>query len=402
MSRRWRQIYRRILARQVPHAILSWRYLLPRQSRMVHLHRNTFLQAWADYPRWVWCLIALYSYSLWYLFHAWRQVFRIWHRQSESLQQQEGISRIKQFFALLGLALLHTTPPHFYYQYRLYRYPERDWLNFVYTHELPHWHRALSPNISARSQHLMSHKHDFAREMARLGLPTVEAVQLVTPGDDFPEALLFSRRSWFFKPEQGSRKEGCFALHYEQEMDRYRLEGEGVQGCADLVEIKALLLRHLRSKPYLIQPLLANHPQLSDRCRTKTLATIRLITAMQAGRPKAVSAILEVPLPDCFDYVSVITIELESGVLQDMSDAYRASTDERREFIQQLAGFQLPDWQQVVDVAEQAHQSFTDIHSIGWDLAISSQGVIIIEGNINWAVAPHQLQGPDKMMAIYD
>lgn len=402
MSRRWRLIYRRIIARQVPHAILSWRYLLPRQSRMVHLHRKTFLQAWADYPRWVWCLIALYSFTVWYLFHAWRQVFRVWRRQSASLQKQQGISRNKQLYALLGLALLHSTPPHFYYQYRLYRYPERDWLNFVYTHELPHWHRVLSPNISARSQHLMSHKHDFAREMSRLGLSVVETAQLVKPGDDVQDTLLFSRSSWFLKPQQGSRKEGCFALHYLPETNCYRLEGEGVQGCADQAEIKTLLHRHLRVQPYLIQPLLENHPELSERCQTTTLATIRLITVMQAGRPKAVSAILEVPLPDSFDVVFIIAIALESGVLKDMSDTYRASSDERRELIQQLAGFQLPDWQRVVDVAEQAHQSFTDIYSIGWDLALTPQGVQLIEGNINWAVAPHQLLGPDKMMAIYD
>ena len=49
-------------------------------------------------------------------------------------------------------------------------------------------------------------------------------------------------------------------------------------------------------------------------------------------------------------------------------------------------GYQLPFWDEVVDLVTKAHGCFRGIQSIGWDVAITPTGPILIEGNDNWEV----------------
>lgn len=49
-------------------------------------------------------------------------------------------------------------------------------------------------------------------------------------------------------------------------------------------------------------------------------------------------------------------------------------------------GYQLPYWNEVVDLVTKAHGCFRGIQSIGWDVAITPIGPILIEGNDNWEV----------------
>lgn len=389
----WMALDSRILRRKSPHAILSWRYFLPRQSPHVLLHRKVFLRAWPEYPRPVWALIALYSYPPWYLFHGWRQVLTIWRRRSPELSGRHGISRGRQLLDLLVLALGHSTPPAFYYQYKLYRVPESQWLGFIYTHELPHWHRVMSPELGRKTSHLMSHKHAFAGEMTRLGLPAVESASSVQKGGSIPDGLLFSRQALFLKPESGSRKEGCFELHYDSSGQTYRLEG------SDRIEGKEAILRRLEQeisrRDFLVQPLLRNHPLLVRHCKTRRLVTIRLVTIAGVSRGRMICANLEIPVDEGWNRVCSLSIDARTGSLSRFDKGGLETREDIRGMLGLLEGFRLPLWREVVQVAEMAHASFPDLSTIGWDLAITDQGVRLLEGNINWGVAAHQLSnGP--------
>jgi hypothetical protein len=47
-------------------------------------------------------------------------------------------------------------------------------------------------------------------------------------------------------------------------------------------------------------------------------------------------------------------------------------------------GTQIPMWKEAVELALRGHAALRDIHSIGWDIAITPQGPIIIEANDEW------------------
>ena len=53
-------------------------------------------------------------------------------------------------------------------------------------------------------------------------------------------------------------------------------------------------------------------------------------------------------------------------------------------------GVQLPYWDEVVDLVIRAHKAIINVQSIGWDVAITPDGPVLIEGNDNWEIANPQ------------
>ncbi|MCX5752635.1 MAG: hypothetical protein NTW97_03180 [Candidatus Krumholzibacteria bacterium] len=53
-------------------------------------------------------------------------------------------------------------------------------------------------------------------------------------------------------------------------------------------------------------------------------------------------------------------------------------------------GFEIPYFKEAVRMAIELHSFLYGIHSIGWDVAITKNGPLIIEGNDNWVIAAHQ------------
>ena len=392
MVERARRGYVQIVKRQVPHAVLSWRYFVPGQHHMVQLHKRSFLALWTTRPWVLWSAVALYSYAVWYFFYAWRQSLGAWRRHSANLLLHAGVPRARQARDLLVLALLHSTPPVFYYRYRLYAYPEQQWLNFVYTHELPHWHRILSPDIGDRSQSLMTQKNDFSVEMARRGLPSVPTHDRVEVAEAMSKDTLFRQRSVFLKPDVGSRKGGCYALVYQPNTRAYHLQGAHHDRVISQDQILDYLGKNRLAQVYLLQPLLKNHSRLEAHFQITALIVVRIVTVMVSGAPKAICARLEVPIEGQFEYVNSFKIDLETGRLCSVADDL-GMDHEATQRLNVLSQFDVPFWSAVVSLAEKAHQSFGDIYSVGWDIAITPDGLRLIEGNLNWAVAVHQRHG---------
>lgn len=387
---RWREFKGRILRRQAPHAVLSWRYFLPGQSPNVRLHRNAFMRAWPRLPRLAWFIIALYSYSLWYLFHAWRQVLSAWWRWGSGVEDRQGVSRPRQLLGLAILAYGHAMPPSYYYRYKLHECPESRWLDFVFTHELPNWHHALSPELGARTTRLMGHKHAFASAMEEMGLPAVETRMFLRRGEPIP-GRLFGGQSLFLKPESGSRKKGCLELLYDPVDGSYVLNGR--EPVAGEWNILIAMMEHVEPRDYIAQPLLRNHSELARRCGTDRLATIRLITRRGPNGGQAFRACLEIPVEGNSNRIHPMNIDIATGALSRFEDPPGDASPSLRESLERLEKFRLPLWRDMVAIAEAAHRSFLDLYSIGWDLGLTDQGVMLLEGNINWAVAVHQLAG---------
>ena len=54
-------------------------------------------------------------------------------------------------------------------------------------------------------------------------------------------------------------------------------------------------------------------------------------------------------------------------------------------------GYTVPLYHEALQLCLKAHSYFYGIHSIGWDIAISENGPVIIEGNDNWGIAMFQI-----------
>jgi hypothetical protein len=55
-----------------------------------------------------------------------------------------------------------------------------------------------------------------------------------------------------------------------------------------------------------------------------------------------------------------------------------------------LAGFRLPHWSEALALCLKAHASFSAYAYVGWDVAFTDDGPVLVEGNLRWGVESMQ------------
>lgn len=155
---------------------------------------------------------------------------------------------------------------------------------------------------------------------------------------------------------------------------------------------------------FLVEERIRPHPELADFIGP-TLCTARVLTIVALdGSPRIVGAVFKVqPLAVGVDhllYGAIASwIDLETGVL----GAGRTRT--HCDYVtvipgttRQLVGYRLPLWPQVKQLALDAALAFPYARAIGWDIAVSDRGAILIEGNERWSPSLLQLPAPRGLM----
>ncbi len=392
-------LYCRVLTRTVPHTLVSWRFLLPRQSFSIQLHRQVFLQSWSIVPKFFWLPITLYSLIVWYSFFSWYYSLRCWWANKKNTVT--GKSSLIQLFDLLRLSILHGIPPRFYYHYKLYNYRTTSWFDFIYTHELPHWHCNLSLNNSTESNRLLSDKHRFSKCLAAANLQGIPTLFFLNQNTVLSNIELFQNKSLFLKPNEGNGAKGCMLLRYSSSKDNYALIDflSGKSLAKECIAIALAIEEKLKSQAFIVQENLQNHPSLQEHLDTDLLVTIRLITGRKNHEFSAVMAVIEIPLNNIEEGYLILPIDCSNGLLRPLKQKERESLlPEAIRLSEKLMDFTLPYWKETCTLCCNAHEQFYDITTIGWDIAISKNGPVLIEGNVNWGVAIHQIHGPQPAL----
>lgn len=377
------RLVRLILKRRIPHTVVSWRFALPGQGQAVKMHRAVFARAWGRLPRWAWGLIFLYSQMVWICVCSWKEIIAALYRHGTETRRRFDVSLLRQAVDLFELCLLHGIPASSYYTYRLHRQPRERWLHYVYHHELPHWHTVVCGPVNlTEAVQLLSDKHAFSRTMTKVGIPTPETIVFLPCGKPIDATTIFLRRSLFCKPNTGNRGKGCFALHYDCTIDNYRVTDEpGVTG-------KEAVYNYVKGKAakqdYLVQPLLGNHPGIRRIWDQPRLATIRLVTGHDGKQAVAIGAVLELPQSDESENWWMVQVECRTGALLPHAPQHLPVHMAEQELAGELAGLVVPCWQEALDSCLHAHQSLSAVASIGWDVAITPSGAVLLEGNFNW------------------
>lgn len=169
---------------------------------------------------------------------------------------------------------------------------------------------------------------------------------------------------------------------------RYRdPEGEEI----DLDTVLVWLQAASRTAPVIVQPRLRNHPELADLA-DQSLVTVRVLTCLDSeSRPVVTHAFLRIlsklePKWRREDEYGV-PIDLFSGRLGAMcSDRLTSSA---RRFSHHpvtgraVEGRVLESWPSIRALAQDAHRAFPHRIIVGWDIAMTDEGPVLLEGNIN-------------------
>jgi hypothetical protein len=82
-----------------------------------------------------------------------------------------------------------------------------------------------------------------------------------------------------------------------------------------------------------------------------------------------------------------VGIDLQTGKLRNKGfykPGYGGLVDVHPQTGLVLGNFEVPFFQKSIQAVIRAHSYFYGIHSIGWDIAVDSEGPVFIEGNEDW------------------
>jgi hypothetical protein len=166
--------------------------------------------------------------------------------------------------------------------------------------------------------------------------------------------------------------------------------GEGVRMLGPVADAPALIarLRGIRH-PMLVQPLISVHPALAD-IALGALPTVRIVSILdEAGRPEVVSATFRCAsdprarMDNMKAGGLIVPVDLADGRLGLACFGYGGHDHDIHPATgAPITGRTLPDWPDAMALVTHAHaQAFDGYALIGWDVALTPQGPVLIEGN---------------------
>lgn len=274
--------------------------------------------------------------------------------------------------------------------------------------------RLLATQLAANREGntaLTENKLEFFKRCREEHLATPNLLALCKPGGEAPQGIdlplledatllrdfLAARETLDFvlKPVAGVHGEGVRLLRWEA--------GSLKEG-AQLVD-PVSLFRHMAGfsyKAWMLQERLYAHRNIFDLSGSEKLQTARVVTiAPRQGEVQVPIAYLRIICgDDPFDNFNfgtsgnlVATVDLGSGRLKHVLGAHPSGfgiVEHRHHPLtgQAFEDFCLPHAAEVVQLVQRAARAFRPLCTIGWDVAITDAGPLLMEGNVTWDPLP--------------
>ena len=273
----------------------------------------------------------------------------------------------------------HCVPYH-YFKHRLYeRSASTDIVDYVPPELVNEYQRRANPEHLAWMVH---DKFETAKYLRKAGVPCVRTFLKISAQHDFVDQsgcalasprlaldqLIDAPEDLFIKPVAGGVGEG-----------------------ARLVSKKDIDISFLQSvSDVLIQPRLRNHLALSG-IFDKSLNTVRIVTLREGENVTLTAACLKVgqgkAYVDNWAKGSIaIGIDLQTAVLASVG-ATKAAFGRLLLSVHpdsgvRFEGIRLPFWDEVLDTARRGARALSPHVTLGWDIAITPEGPVVLEANV--------------------
>lgn len=296
----------------------------------------------------------------------------------------------RQAAEILRLWRAQGRPPFHYITNHLYRLnaPERP-ESFLSWRLLEAHHKAVN---RPEARGLANDKARLGRHLEAHGLPALrELLRVSADGRAFdPEGRALSPAEaearlaahggpLFAKPPAGSLGRGAFAL-------------PAGAGLAALTAARADLL---------VQPRLVQHPAL-DALKPGLLNTLRVDSFLDGGRAVCGMAVLKLGMGATVTDNSaggsiLVAVDPRTGRLGRWGrrkhgrrpGVMEAHPDTGARF----EGVEVPFWAETRALVLRAAETLPELPSLGWDVAVTAEGPVIVEANWNWDATLYQLGG---------
>lgn len=356
------------------------------------------------YARFAWRSMGIQHFALvaalglvWPILYA-LMAFMFTRRIGPTVAARTGKNVPRQLAEQFWLALAHSIPPDKYYVFELYRDDRRAQANdYILRYELKgglhnlfHF-QAKQESGGASSKQELKDKLAFTRQCRAAGIDApVVLAYLDETGRIVPEAHgapSLPEQDIFIKPAKGKGGRGC---------EKWTYDGSGYSGPGGRFLSPTDLVTHISDLAasrgrYLIQECLENHLELRDL--GGGLTSLRVTSCKnERGGFEVTNATLKLALKagssvDNFHQGGAVArVDITKGEAGPASDSWIASPCVWHKIhpVTQapIEGRVLPRWQETVDIVQRAHALFPDRIMLGFDVAITDRGPVVIEGNV--------------------
>lgn len=303
-------------------------------------------------------------------------------------KQQSGKGPLRQFASLLYLAWFEFVHPRYYYLFHLFD-QSRMQRRGAYLFQRNSGSLFLALNKFASGE-LINNKIKFVDFCQANSLPAPRTLALFAHGNmEIKVAPEFwVGKDLVVKPVAGNAgRDVRFA--FAQEIGDYRY---GEKSFA-INELLNCIAAESGEEHLLMQERLFNHPDIS-LLANEFLASIRIVSFLgQENAPTLLAAYVGIP----HDSITVsnagvcFPLDLQTGKI--LPRPVLPLMPEQRELIKAsvATGWVIPHWLDAKALVLAAHRLLPDYFSLGWDIAITESGPVILETNIGWDTDSLQL-----------
>ena len=332
------------------------------------------------------------------MYNPWRMVGESW-RCAREVRTASGVPVRRQIGQLLTLRRTSGMSRAEYYLYRLWRpglsLAER--LQYTTLRERRLTELLRNPVVQGRRR--IEGKTWGAQKMAAAGVPVPDhlaeiavdaaaiaaGVPVVRTPDAFAAFLAAAPpEGLVIKPEHGFGGRGVLVVVAATRSGIVLASGEHRPVAAVWRELTADPLASWRLERRILA-----HPVVAA-WRPDTTPTVRLITAVVDGQPVVHAGMMKVIRNprgvDNFHAGNLAAgVDLLSGRIGPAVDPAGTQWFERHpDSGAPIAGIVIPDWPRYLAAARAAAAQFEPLSSLGWDVAVSRDGPVILEANTSW------------------
>ena len=288
------------------------------------------------------------------------------------------------------LALRYSVPP---LEYALYRFNEparrKDIHEYVYWNDPPGF-IALNARLGADNRDVQD-KHRFAAICARRGFPHVPTLAVFERGGQIYPATPFTPDLPQIWTKSLRLKGGAGGAKWIRDGDAYCDSGGRRVSTAKLAD-------EFCKQDCLVQPFVENHRDIA-LVTNGALASLRIVTGLnERAVAEVIASTIALPHGAHQTHVAAIlcSIERETGRVRQAAFPDGRRVERHPDTGLPCTGITLPFWHESIELVRRAHAvAFPRFLFLGWDIALTRDGPILLETNSGWGAIFHQmLDGP--------
>jgi Sugar-transfer associated ATP-grasp len=383
-----RHIDARYLTRVVPFPPLHWfwRNWSKPHTDAAFLHRAYIRALWRERNLWSRVKLIAHFVIMWPFAFV---VTCLWatYNNGRAISRRESVPILRQLLGQLKAAACFGILPHNYYIFELFRAGQlAKGDQYLHRFEMKGGLFELMISRKEKAERVpMGNKIQFAAHCLKHNVSVPSDYFTYVAGSD-PKQHILPDADIFIKPIDACGGVGAHAWTFA--------DGFFVSINNDEKLSSDQLLQRLsdNNRSVLVQPRLSNHPAIRD-LSNGALATVRMMTfANEHGAHEATTAgfRMAIGVNKLVDNVHaggiIAAVDLKTGTLSQASDlGLRPDlgwVDRHPTTNGQITGRVLPYWQETIALACRAHDVFAPQLVFGWDIAITANGPIIVEGNV--------------------